>query len=250
MRGTPSLWPVVGLGAVLVMAAAGLALPLPTPDLAAVLAVQPLTTDTSGVAVGDQERLATMFLLLFVTSLLGLYVASRHLKRRGAGFSADVLGGNAPKPERIPELEDGESYLVTQGQSRALKVFTQELEKGTPGLAVSRTHPDKLKGSWDLKGAKVHWLTDAQATERGAVKSLEDLDHQVRKFLDSGKKSAVLLDGLEYLFVQYNFNDVMKLLEGLRDAIMATGSKLLIPIDLLALVKRQRALLTREFRQL
>ncbi|MFQ6012315.1 MAG: DUF835 domain-containing protein [Thermoplasmata archaeon] len=198
----------------------------------------------------DSERIATMFLLLFVTSLVGLYMASRYLRKRGSGFSKGTMGRTKTKSERVPELEPGEAYLVTQGQNRAMKVFTQALAKGHPGLCITRTYPDKLKESWDLDDAQVFWLTDDGTKVKGAVQSLEDMETRVNKFLDGGDKGVVLLDGLEYLFVQYSFTEVMKLLQGLRDAMPSSGAKLIIPIDLLALVRRQRALLTREFRQL
>ncbi|MEE9163539.1 MAG: DUF835 domain-containing protein [Thermoplasmata archaeon] len=198
----------------------------------------------------DSERMATMFLLLFGTSLVGLYVASRYLKRKGSGSSQETMGRTKPRSERIIELEPGEAYLVTQGQNRAMKVFTQALSKGHPGLCITRTYPDKLKESWDLDGALVYWLTDDGTKAKGAVQSLEDMEARVRKFLNRADKGVILLDGLEYLFVQYSFTEVMKLLQGMRDAMPERGAKLIIPIDLLALVRRQRALLTREFRQL
>ncbi len=204
----------------------------------------------SGNGTLDSERMATMFLLLFGTSLVGLYVASRYLKRKGSGFSQETMGRAKPRSERIIELEPGEAYLVTQGQNRAMKVFTQALSKGHPGLCITRTYPDKLKESWDLDGARVYWLTDDGTKAKGAIQSLEDLEATVRKFLDGADKGVILLDGLEYLFVQNSFTEVMKLLQGMRDALPERGAKLIIPIDLLALVRRQRALLAREFRQL
>ncbi len=204
----------------------------------------------SGNGTLDSERMATMFLLLFGTSLVGLYMASRYLKRKGSGFSQETMGRTKPRSERIIELEPGEAYLVTQGQNRAMKVFTQALSKGHPGLCITRTYPDKLKESWDLDGALVYWLTDDGTKAKGAVQSLEDMEARVRKFLDKADKGVILLDGLEYLFVQYSFTEVMKLLQGMRDAMPERGAKLIIPIDLLALVRRQRALLTREFQQL
>lgn len=208
------------------------------------------TLQIGGNGTLDAERVATMFLLLFVTSLVGLYLASRYLKKKGSGFSKEAMGRTKPVSERVPELEPGEAYLVTQGQNRAMKVFTQAIAKGHPGLCITRTYPDKLKESWDLDGAQVYWLTDDGTKAKGAVQSLADMETRVSKFLDGGEKGVILLDGLEYLFVQYSFTEVMKLLQGLRDAMPSSGAKLIIPIDLLALVRRQRALLTREFRQL
>ncbi|MFQ5986366.1 MAG: DUF835 domain-containing protein [Thermoplasmata archaeon] len=209
-----------------------------------------LTFHDGNGTLADSERAATMFLLLFVTSLVGLYIASRYVNKKGSGFSKEVMGRTKPKTERVPELEPGEAYLVTQGQNRAMKVFTQALTKGHPGLCITRTYPDKLKESWDLDGAQVYWLTDDGTKAKGAVQSLEDMEMRVSKFLEGGEKGVILLDGLEYLFVQYSFTEVMKLLQSLRDAMPSSGAKLIIPIDLLALVRRQRALLTREFRQL
>lgn len=250
MRGPSSTWSVLGLAALVLVPLAGAMGPPPASLFDAVRFVS-WTAHGGNVSLGaPTERVATMVLLLFMTSLVGLYMASRYLKRKGTGFSVEAMGGPPTKADRVPDLEPGEAYLVTQGQNRALKVFSQAVKEGDGGLAITRTHPEKLRGSWDLEGAKLHWLTDGGNSEKGAVQSLEDLNGLVQKFLGSQEGGVVLLDGLEYLFVQYSFTEVMRVLQSLRDAMTATGAKLLIPIDLLALVKRQRALLTREFRQL
>ncbi len=249
-----SFAPASRLAALICLSALLLSSILPAGEAPTLVALGLTPTGTlqipSGNGTLDSERMATMFLLLFGTSLVGLYVASRYLKRKGSGFSQETMGRTKPRSERIIELEPGEAYLVTQGQNRAMKVFTQALSKGHPGLCITRTYPDKLKESWDLDGALVYWLTDDGTKAKEAVQSLEDMEARVRKFLNRADKGVILLDGLEYLFVQYSFTEVMKLLQGMRDAMPERGAKLIIPIDLLALVRRQRALLTREFRQL
>ena len=249
-----SFSPASRLAALICLSALFLSSILPAGEAPTLVALALTPTGTRQIPSGngtlDSERMATMFLLLFATSLVGLYVASRYLKRKGGGFSQETIGRTKPRSERIIELEPGEAYLVTQGQNRAMKIFTQALSKGHPGLCITRTYPDKLKESWDLDGALVYWLTDDGTKAKGAVQSLEDMEARVRKFLNRADKGVILLDGLEYLFVQYSFTEVMKLLQGMRDAMPERGAKLIIPIDLLALVRRQRALLTREFRQL
>lgn len=249
-----SFAPASRLAALICLSALLLSSILPAGEAPTLVALALTPTGTlqipSGNGTLDSERMATMFLLLFGTSLVGLYVASRYLKRKGSGFSHETMGRTKPRSERIIELEPGEAYLVTQGQNRAMKIFTQALSKGHPGLCITRTYPDKLKESWDLDGALVYWLTDDGTKAKEAVQSLEDMEARVRKFLNRADKGVILLDGLEYLFVQYSFTEVMKLLQGMRDAMPERGAKLIIPIDLLALVRRQRALLTREFRQL
>lgn len=195
------------------------------------------------------ETAATMFLLLFMTSLVGLYIGVRYLRHNRIGFTREFLRPET-KVDRTPELERGEAYLVTQGQNRAMKVFSQELRKGHKGLCVSRTYPNKLKESWDLDGAQLYWLANEDGREEGSVNSLTELSEKVQGFLSAEEKGIILLDGVEYLSVQNSFTEVMKLLQSLKDAIPGRGHTLLIPIDLLALVERQRALLTREFRQI
>ncbi len=204
----------------------------------------------SQAPANPQETAATMFLLLFTTSLVGLYVAARHVRRSGSGFMMNALSGDTAKAEKAPELEAGTVYLVTQGQNKALKTFVQELKKGRPGLCITRTYPEKLIQSWDLKGAKVFWLSNEQENGRGAIVSLDSLSSRITEFLTGQEPGVVLLDGVEYLFVQNSFTEVMRLLQDLKDALPHSGSKLIIPIDLLALVERQRALLTREFLQI
>lgn len=202
------------------------------------------------LATDSPERMATMFLLLFMTFLAGLYLAVRHLRRRRTRFGGDDLRSDGPKIEKPPSLETGEAYLVTQGQNKALKVFIQELKKGNRGLCITRTHPDKLKESWDLEGAKVYWLANGLSKDKEAVNSLDTLSKRIGRFLETEEKGIILLDGVEYLFIQNSFTEVMKLLQNLKDVIPSRGAKLVIPIDLLSLVERQRALLTREFRQI
>ncbi len=204
----------------------------------------------ASLATDSPERAATMFLFLFITSLVGLYAAVRHLRRSSRTFWGSELRPEGPKVEKPPDLETGEAYLVTQGQNRALKVFSQELKKGHKGLCITRTYPDKLKESWDLEGAMVYWLANGQSQDEEAVSSLQALSERIDSFLEEEEKGVVLLDGVEYLFVQNSFTEVMKLLQNLKDAMPDRGAKLVIPIDLLSLVERQRALLTREFRQI
>ncbi|MFQ5837230.1 MAG: DUF835 domain-containing protein [Thermoplasmata archaeon] len=237
-----SVWPVSGVGQDLYVVA----------TYGGVKEVAATSSFSVGTAFAEdsQDRAATMFLLLFMTSLVGLYIAARHVKKRRNGFQGRDMRADGSRSEKPPELEPGEAYLVTQGQNKALKVFAQELKKGHSGLCITRTYPDKLKGSWDLEGAKVYWLTNGQAKEKEAVSSLESLADRIDKFLSREEKGVVLLDGVEYLFVQNSFTEVMKLLQTLKDTVPSTGAKLIIPIDLLALVERQRALLTREFKQL
>ncbi len=231
-------------------------------SLAGVLLLLDAAWNPSGLAPGEvanvskaeappdpEETAATMFLLLFTTSLVGLYVAARHLKRSGSGFMMDAMRAEGTKAEKAPELEAGAAYLVTQGQNKALKAFTQELKKGRPGLCITRVFPDKLKESWDLEGAKVFWLSNGQEQGKDAIDSLDLLSTRITEFLTGEEPGVILIDGVEYLFVQNSFTEVMRLLQDVKDALPHSGSMLIIPLDLLALVERQRALLTREFLQ-
>ncbi len=202
--------------------------------------------DVSALATDGQT--GTMIFLLFLMAIMGVTGALYQVRRHRREKKASELMSMISHVEKPPALEPGEAYLVTQGQARALSVFQEELRKGYRGLCISRTHPNKLREPMDMKSASMVWLSQG---EEGAEENLlRDLSVRVSKFVYGRSKAIVLLDGLEYLILQNDFPKVLKFLQRLKDMLAAKGARLLLPVDLHALVESQRALLTREFKTL
>ncbi len=67
------------------------------------------------------------------------------------------------------------------------------------------------------------------------------------EFLQRGTESIILLDGIEYLVSNNSAEKVQKLMYTVRDAVVMSGAKLIVPIDPEVLDKKDLALLEREF---
>lgn len=190
-------------------------------------------------------RFGTMIFLLFALAILGVFLALHSIRRRRMEKKSSQLKALVQTTDRTPVLDAGEAYIVAQGNARALKVFDDELKKGYRGLCISRTHPRKLKEGYELRNATLVWLTADEGADE-----LRGLSVKVSKFVYGRSKGIVLLDGLEYLILQNDFPKVVKFLQNIKDMLQAKGAKMLLPLDLHALVENQRALLTREFKTL
>jgi tetratricopeptide (TPR) repeat protein len=70
----------------------------------------------------------------------------------------------------------------------------------------------------------------------------------IKDFVTEHKDCVVLLDGLEYLILQNNFENVLKFVELLKDDIALNDAVLLLPIDPATLDTKQMALLERYMR--
>jgi hypothetical protein len=197
------------------------------------------------VDLQSDGRFGTMIFLLFALAIMATLLALHTLRLRRNEKKSSQLKALVQTTDRTPVLAPGEAYLVAQGNARALKVFDDELKKGYRGLCISRTHPRKLREAYELRNATLVWLS-----AEGGGDELQDLSVKVSKFVYGRTKGIVLLDGLEYLILQNDFPRVMKFLQNIKDMLQARGAKMLLPVDLHALVEGQRALLTREFKTL
>ncbi|GEM_PF-6055495 len=87
------------------------------------------------------------------------------LQKKAADIGLDLseAHGHPTPPERdagadVP-LERGYSYLVVEKEDgAAYDLFNRLVERGHPGLSVSRRHPDQLRSLYNLRG-RIIWLT-------------------------------------------------------------------------------------------
>ncbi len=122
---------------------------------------------------------------------------------------------------------------------------TAEGSKKPVGLMVSRQHPDLIKQKYGLETTPILWLATKSGDDVIAPTNLGILTHMLIKFVEENPSGVVLLDGLEYLVSNNDFNKVLRVIDQVNDHIILSKSVLIIPVDPRAFTQKELALLER-----
>ena len=142
------------------------------------------------------------------------------------------------------------SYLFKGGDiDKSYNTFKELVEKKKTGLCITREHPKEVQERYNLDKTKFYWLSRAPAE----VPTLEPLRMErirlaIKDFISENKDSVVILDGLEYLILQNNFENVFKFVELLKDDIALNDAVLILPLKPTTLEDKEMALLERYMR--
>ncbi len=145
-------------------------------------------------------------------------------------------------------VKDGGTYLVfEEAPSRGFEIITNRISDGAKGLVITRLNPKKVMKKNGLESTRVIWLSSVGSTESvETVSGIQDLSILVGKFIDKNKKSAILLDGVEYLIANNKFGSILKLIQQLRDRISTSESVLVMPLNPHTLGDKELSLLKLE----
>ncbi len=155
----------------------------------------------------------------------------------GAYSSANILGIE-PKP--------GNVYLIEERRPRvSYELFDQAMSAGSAGLVVTRDFPKKILSEKELSGCKVIWLTNLPGEARINPTAIGILMGQVKGFIDSNPKSAIVLDGFEYMASVNTYDRMLQFMHQLRDVVVTNDCYLFVPVDPRTLTPRELAMLER-----
>jgi len=186
-----------------------------------------------------------------------LYYTTKKPGRPAAG--ADALGmaqapatGSSELPvirttpgERFP-IERGFVYLVKEKRPGiAFAMFNEAVNRGAKGMLVVREHPNRLKQTHEFKAEKIVWLTRRVGEDHIDPTELSHLSMNISKFIEGNKKSVLLIEGLEYLITQNNFETVLRFVNHMHDFVLAHDCAIIIVLDPRVLSMREIALLER-----
>jgi len=146
------------------------------------------------------------------------------------------------------KLSRGHCDLV-EGKKADLsyRIFVAEVAAGNKGLLITRIHPDQVRERYGLVKTPILWLSSQPGPDRVDPTSLSILQHTIVDFLQKGASSVILLDGLEYLVSENQVDKVLRLIYTIHDAVVISGSKLIVPIDSDIMEQRDLALFEKEF---
>lgn len=147
-------------------------------------------------------------------------------------------------------LELQETYLLEEEKPRkAFDMFADLVKHGFRGFGICRTHPQKVREQYNLEKTPMMWLSeiDTSQVEQVGPKDIPKLIYLVSEFIKRAQPAAVLLEGIEYLVVQNDFNAILRLLHTLSDYVAISNSVLLLPINPKALPSHQYFMLRTAF---
>lgn len=113
------------------------------------------------------------------------------------------------------------------------------------GLAISRQHPNLIREKYGLEDVRIYWLATRAGDDVISPTNLGILTHTIVKFAEDSKRGVILLDGLEYLVSNNDFNKVLRVVDQVSDHISQSKSVMIVPVDPRAFDPKELALLER-----
>jgi len=155
---------------------------------------------------------------------------------------------HATAGEHFP-IERGFIYLVKEKRPNvAFAVFNEAVSHGANGMLVVREHPNRLRQTHSFNATKILWLTRRVGVDHIDPTELSLLSLEITKFVGTAQKSVVLLEGIEYIITQNDFESVLRFVNHLHDFVLAHDSAVIIVVDPRVLSTRELALLERSSR--
>jgi len=112
------------------------------------------------------------------------------------------------------------------------------------GLCLTIRAPEEIRRKYTLQTTPILWISN-YGTESISPSNLELLAETIIKFLRRSRNPVVFLDGIEYLIVANGFPSVMRFLKDVQDWVILNNAVFLIPINPLAMDKRELAIVER-----
>ncbi|MBU7047450.1 MAG: DUF835 domain-containing protein [Theionarchaea archaeon] len=145
-------------------------------------------------------------------------------------------------------LDPLEGYIILEKRpERSFEIFVDLVTHGIPGFVISRMYPEKVKRRYSLVKTPIVWLSRTERKNAINPDDLSKLRYIIEDFTKKSEESVILLDGLEYLTTQTDFETVLKYLQELKDTVVLNNSRLIISLHGETLSSREYSTLEREF---
>lgn len=161
--------------------------------------------------------------------------AIKDLKRdikEGTGID---LTGRPPSTNKMGKVVNGNAYLIEVNViTQALAVVNDLTADGTPALCILRSFPGNFQDALN-PSVSCAWLTKYEGSTYDSIpvfsaSEMGRMVTEVRNFMKEGEGRIVLLEGIEYLIIQNELNQVLKNLQSIVDQTVVTKGVLLLAI--------------------
>jgi len=129
-------------------------------------------------------------------------------------------------------LSAGKLYLIKEDEeNHAHELFISTLNSGYAGLGIVRTNPDLLKRKYNLENTSFIWLTKTKTKGFLTETNIDTLFTLISQFVKESTKSVVLIDRLDYLITEHEFEKVIKKIYLLNDLVQHHECIILLALD-------------------
>ncbi len=143
-------------------------------------------------------------------------------------------------------LKSGKAYIVMEKKpQRVYEGFVVEVNEGKSGMVVTSDHPKSIREKWDLEKTPIIWLTSRAGKAYIDPSKLGSITSYISQFIENSKNSLILIDGLEVLTLNNEFNQVLKMINQIDDLLVENNSTLLISLNSQVLDQKDLALMQR-----
>ena len=208
----------------------------------------------SGVEVTSKQIFGSLavFTHFFADLLLvpPLILLLMEAKARGLHL---IPGGEEEKSSEPIKyrLRKGFSYLVRERENQeSVHLLKDYVTHGYFGLAITRTQPSVIREDYGLHTTPILWMTKTQTDEKTVKPNdLKRLESIIKDFIRN-KGDFILIQRLDYLVTQNDFDSVLSMLQDVSDVVKTSNSILVIALDTSTLTRQQQSLLIQELETL
>lgn len=207
------------------------------------IVLTPLKNTGEDIKAAQQRRLFSLgFIVIVIIAILyfmiSLYRSKEKVESRlektnitleKLGINVEVEEGKKKYTQADITLEPRKIYLVKEDEeNHAHELFISTLNRGFAGLGIVRENPNEIKRRYNLQKTSFIWLTNTKTEGMACESNIGNLFELISEFVKKSRKSVVLLDRLDYILTENNFEDVMKRIHSLKDLALANECIMII----------------------
>ncbi len=123
-------------------------------------------------------------------------------------------------------------YLVEEKEwDFTSRQFISLTAAGRPGLVITRRYPNRVRRERGFAGSRIVWLSRAPGQDHHDPTELEPLAKLISEFIDEYRRAVVILDGLDYLFVNNGYHQTLMFVERVKEFVTQLKAIMLIPVS-------------------
>jgi hypothetical protein len=124
------------------------------------------------------------------------------------------------------------TYVVLGTDSRrAYDLLVRGLTAGLEGLIVADKVGSSIRPTFGLKHTEIYTLASSPGERVINPSNTTVLVDTITRFMEKGPKTIVILDGFDTISAYNDFRKALATVESLKEAVLATRSRLILPIN-------------------